>query len=396
MRGDLRQVRARNRAIFARWNHLLVIFISAMFVEMVLISIALPSSDLPDDHYLAPLKHDIYLAEKVLKDSDKGDTASSTTITIAYVVSISGCGSDSLSDGAAVLKHSIDTVTKQSNNSSSSSKYDYQMYAIVHPDAESCGRELANLGYTIVIRDIPVPLNEIQGDILRTRIANNGCCGEKELIKLEALTLTDHPLVVHLDIDTIMLKPLDNLFDFMLGKSTSTNHSNVGIMWKDKPIPEYIEATFTRDYNIANAGRHFKPIQGGLLALRPSMETYKDFQDILREGDFRNNTGWGGVKVGPFYGSMTIQGIMPYYYDYLHSGNKSVELNHCMYNNMADNPRDKTHHKGFPDGKCRTGKLDCEDCRKTPIEEIYNFHFTCCQKPWWCLQMVSETIYTRI
>jgi hypothetical protein len=252
------------------------------------------------------------------------------------------------------------------------------MYALVHPSAESCGRKLESLGYKIILRDVPVKLEEIQGEALRSKIQDNGCCGEKELVKLEAFTLTQHPIVVHMDIDTIMLKPFDNLFDLMLGKTTNT--SRVGLMWPEKHVPEFIEAAFTRDYNIAPPKRKYKPIQGGLLIFRPSMTTYRDFQAILRKGDFRDGKGWGGV-VGPFYGSMTIQGILPYYYEYLKNGTKSVELNRCLYNQMADNPRNKKTTGEEVNGKCRTGQLECEDCRTRPLEDILSFHFTVCQKP---------------
>jgi hypothetical protein len=375
--------KVQNRAVCTR---LLLVLLSATLGSLfavLLLGITLHSSDFPVNHHASLTVHDNSRTANQLHhlQMEIGTTRARTIV--AYAVSISSCGATSLSDGAAVLKHSIHKATQQSEN------YDYRMYAFVHPSAESCGRQLANLGYEIVVRDILVPVDDIQGEYLKSRITENGCCGEKELIKLEAFTLTNHPLVVHLDLDTILLKPLDNLFDFMLGKPT--NRSNVGIMWpyQKRPVPNYIEATFTRDYNIVAPNRRYKPIQGGLLVFRPSLETYQDFQQILRQGDFRNGTGWGGV-VGPFYGAMTIQGILPYYYDYLKGGNKSVELNRCVYNNMADNPRNKKTINNVVHGKCKTGQRDCEDCRTRPPKDVVNFHFTCCMKPWWCLQMVGD------
>ena len=209
-------------------------------------------------------------------------------------------------------------------------------------------------------------------------ILSTSCCGEKELIKLEAYTLTDHPIVVHLDLDTLVLQPLDDLYDVMLGKSTS-DASKIAVMWPDQTIPEQVNAVFTRDYNMVGPGTEYKPVQGGFLVLRPSMDTYKAFVDIVREGDFRSNHGWGG-KVGPFYGSMTFQGIIPYYYDYLHPGT-SLELNRCVYNQMCDNPRDKRTENDIVHGNCRTGEKDCEDCRSRPLEDVKTSHFTLCQKP---------------
>ena len=90
------------------------------------------------------------------------------------------------------------------------------MYAIYHPDGYTCAEPLKDLGYTLVKRQTPVAVKDIQGTFLREHIEKNGCCGEKELVKLEAYTLTDHPVVVHLDLDVIVLKPFDALFDWML------------------------------------------------------------------------------------------------------------------------------------------------------------------------------------
>ena len=91
--------------------------------------------------------------------------------TIAYAVSITGCGSDPLSEGAAVLKHAIHLMSVQGNPKA---RYDYRMYAIVHPDAVSCGMTLEELGYTILKRDTPVAVKDIQGEYLRSKIEKNG------------------------------------------------------------------------------------------------------------------------------------------------------------------------------------------------------------------------------
>ena len=62
----------------------------------------------------------------------------------------------------------------------------------------------------------------------------------------------------------LVLKPLDNLFDLMLGKGSPDMSA---IMWKDQPLPERIDAVFTRDYNMVPASREYKPVQGGFLVL---------------------------------------------------------------------------------------------------------------------------------
>mmetsp|Transcript_17186 Transcript_17186/g.26046 ORF Transcript_17186/g.26046 Transcript_17186/m.26046 type:complete len:369 (+) Transcript_17186:118-1224(+) len=295
---------------------------------------------------------------------------SNNKVTVGYAVSITGCGTDPLSEGAAVLKHAIHQASANGN-------YGYKMYAIVHPKGEDCGSQLKDLGYTVLIRDTPVAVEDIKGDFLRNKIESNGCCGEKELIKLEAYTIVEHPIVVHLDLDVLILQPMDALFDYMLGKTSDL--STIPVMWQEKPPPKEVNAFFTRDYNMVHASTKYKPVQGGFLVLRPSLKTYKEFCDIIREGDFRDGKGWGGV-VGPFYGSMTFQGIIPYYYDYLNPGT-SLELNRCIYNQMCDNPRDQRTINDVVHGKCRTGEKNCEDCRSRPLEDVVTAHFTLCQKP---------------
>ena len=103
-------------------------------------------------------------------------------ITIGFAVTVTGCGSDPITEGAAVLKHSIHLASIHGNVGG---RYNYQMYAIYHPDGERCATALEPLGYTLVKRNTPVAVKEIEGEFLRNNIERNGCCGEKELIKLE-------------------------------------------------------------------------------------------------------------------------------------------------------------------------------------------------------------------
>ena len=102
------------------------------------------------------------------------------------------------------------------------------------------------LDYHLEERSTPVAVKDIKGDFLRERISQNGCCGEKELIKLEAYTFTQYPVVVHLDLDALVLKPLDPLFDAMIGGGESA-FAKVERKWPEKPMPSRINAFFTRD-----------------------------------------------------------------------------------------------------------------------------------------------------
>ncbi|KAG7341904.1 hypothetical protein IV203_006996 [Nitzschia inconspicua] len=314
-------------------------------------------------------------------------------VTIGWAVTITGCGSDPITEGAAVLKHSIHLTSIHGNMGG---RYDYKMYAIYHPEGIKCAKTLEDLGFTLVERETFVKVEDIKGEFLRSKIHANGCCGERELVKLEAYTLTDHPVVVHMDLDTVVLNPMDELFDWMTAQPSDTPYdaSGIALQWPDKEIPKKVNAFFTRDYNMVPPTREVKPVQGGFLVLRPDMAVYNELREIVREGNFQEGKGWGGVG-GLFYGAMTFQGIIPYYYDILHPG-EAVELSRCVYNQMADNPKDKKTVDDVPQGRCRTNEEECEDCRNRSIEEIATAHFTLCQKPWLCLPQDHDIIQQRL
>jgi hypothetical protein len=314
--------------------------------------------------------------------------------TIGFAVSITGCGSDPITEGAAVLKHSIH---RASIHGDLGGQYDYRMYAIYHPQAADCALPLEALDYTMLKRETPVAVADIEGDFLRSKIEKNGCCGEKELIKLEAYTITQHDIVVHLDLDVLVLKPMDEIFDAMMHPTDTAAMAQLQklLMFPDRPMPSGpINAFFTMDYNMVGPGSKYKPVQGGFMVLRPDQAVYEEYKSIVKTGDFRDGSGWGGL-VGPFHGSMTFQGIIPYYYNVLHIG-QALELNRCIYNQMCDNPRTERTVNDVVHGKCRTNEAECEDCRARPIEDVVTTHFTLCQKPWWCLSQAEDKIQHRL
>jgi len=87
--------------------------------------------------------------------------------TIGYFVSVTGCGSDSLVDAAAVVQHSVRLAHERS-------KYKYKMHALYHPAAALCAEHLKDVGY-LLIKRATINVQEIQGDFLRAKIVENGC-----------------------------------------------------------------------------------------------------------------------------------------------------------------------------------------------------------------------------
>ena len=358
-------------------------------------------------------------------------------ITIGYAVTVTDCNlkgeyvADSMLDNAAVLRHSIlrhtnsATATRFMTNVATTmpnvtskiirSRYDCKFYAFIHPDASQCAPYMSKLGYHVQIRESPVNLTHIPNPQLQ-KATNNGCCGIKEMMKLYSYHLEEHPIVVHLDLDTLVLKPLDPLFDLML-YNTIESRQNVKSMWLEdfkttntsqggrhnnsindnnniqnpKYYPQSVDMLFVRDYGMVDPPRrrvHQIGVQGGFLIVKPNTTDYdRMIEIILNGGDgYTIGGGWGGNKhqYGGYYGAATVQGLASYYYGRFES-NRAVELNRCYYNSMVDDPKDtKISREKNKKPVCRTLQAECEDCRLTSVNEIYTAHFTVCGKVHWC------------
>jgi len=297
---------------------------------------------------------------------------------IAYAISITSCpvNKTTVFDGPAILGHSIHQNSIQHNGSRS--KYDYSLYAFVHPQAVECSHGLELLGYEILVRDIPFDIGKIQSESYKQEIELNGCCGSSEFLKLWAYTLTNHDIVVHTDTDVMVLQPMDNLFDAMLDESGNLSTYSIPTMG-GKPLPPKIDFVFTRDYlqgsRMTKDAKKFG-VQGGFYVVRPNREVFHDLNKEILKGNYERGSGWGKKKYGGFWGSAQIQGFLSYFYGEIQPQN-TVELNRCIYNTMVDDPP-------MNNGKCRTGEETCEDCRETPLSDMITVHMTTCWKPWHC------------
>lgn len=324
--------------------------------------------------------------------------SSSRRPSVAYVVTITGCGGSEkdlkrgygvqqamalVVQGAGVLSHSVHLAHV-------TSKYDYTMYAIVHPSAAQCSMGLSALGYTTLIRNTPFDRENINNEYFRSVVDGASCCGAKEYIKLYAYTLVEHEVAVVMDLDSLILKPFDIMFDAMLSSSSLSSeisstvpihrgiHHNSARTTNSTSTNDVdgIGAFFTRDYNMIGEGNEeFAGVQGGFLMVRPSERVFQEYIDIVLEGNYIENRGWGG-KYGWAFGGAQIQGICAYFYGMIHP-KQGVELDRCKVNAMVDSPH-------FKSGKCRDGRSTCEDCRLTPLEDVMSVHFTLCGKPWEC------------
>lgn len=266
---------------------------------------------------------------------------------IAYAITVTKDGP--FVDGALVLGYSALKV--HDSNKGYNSVFDADLVAFVVPSVVTSRPILQAYGWKIIEKTLPVELDEIENKNYAQSMKDSGCCGADEFLKLWAYTLTDYHRVVHLDMDSVIYDNMDEIYAI------------------DKEI------LYTGDYGM-KGNSPVPPAQGGFLVIRPSLERFEEFRAIIRKGD-HTGRGWGGSRIGNFWGGQTIQGIIPYFYYSVHPGD-GQELNRCIYNCMVDNPY-------FPNTKtCLDGKETCEDCRLQKIENVKSAHFTICQKPWTC------------
>jgi hypothetical protein len=343
----------------------------------------------------------------LLLEEDNNKTA---PVVIAHAVSLIKCGRvasvTGFLDAAAVLRHSIHQqsihhTTATTGGGGRRSKYSYHMYAIVHTDCEDHAPLLETLGYTTMIRDSPVALDTIREGWYRDHVEGENCCGSREFIKLFAYELEDHPVVVHWDLDVAVLQPMDDLFDSMLLDASSeagaAARSRLELQFPSRPLPDRIDAFFTRDITSSQPWERVQGVQGGFLVARPDGGVLQQYVQIIQQANYTasskrgDGSGWGGLGYGGFQGAMAYQGIVAYYYDHFHKG--AVELNACRWNQVVADvlwrgpARKEEYHL-----KCRQQQgqessqqqQTCEDCRITPIERVKTVHFTACKKPWEC------------
>ena len=244
-------------------------------------------------------------------------------------------------DGAAVLAHSVALTQNRT-------RLAVDMIALVVATATTASSRLSSLGYRVIASSVPVQRHEIRRKYLRDTIETAGCCGSMELIKLRAYQLVEYDRVLVLDMDSIVLHSLEDLFM--------------------RSVNEGRSLMYTEDPSLSGPGAAAHPVNGGFLLITPSVKVYDELVEIVREGDFREGSGWGGANIGWVWGGRTVQGLLAYYYNRVAPPNASVKLDICRYNAMHEK------HKGGA------------DCTAVPFDEVQTAHFTDCQKPWTCIR----------
>ena len=195
---------------------------------------------------------------------------------VAYVITItvwksSIWSSSALSDGAAVLAQSISATQ-------SSPSYSLDLVAILGQNASAGRGPLTSMGYRCLVGSTPVLQHEIAPGFYRDTYESAGCCGSSELLKLRAYQLVAYDRVLVLDTDVVLIPSIEHVF-------VRSMRANLSLVYTDDP-------------SLDSAGSAAPPVQGGFLLVAPSRSVYAELLAIIRKGDFRHGTGWGGARIG--------------------------------------------------------------------------------------------------
>jgi hypothetical protein len=86
------------------------------------------------------------------------------------------------------------------------SSFDLQFYCIVTPAVKSSRPKLRQSGYKVIEANIDdvIDVSKIPNKEYRKHLPKSGCCGQAELIKLEAFKLVHANRVLILDADSLV------------------------------------------------------------------------------------------------------------------------------------------------------------------------------------------------
>ena len=193
-------------------------------------------------------------------------------------------------------------------------------YAFVHPDAVTCeGPDgepydrvsmLQQQGFWVEIQGPGV--NDYEVSVSQPYIHEHiqEDVGLRDMIKFHAWKLTTHPLVVLMDFDSLILKPLNEEFNHLLADPNA-------------------KATIVRNAPSNEGGQG---VNTGMLILKPSLEEFENLRQNYLNTPYDEITGWNGEGHNNFPGKMGTPGFLSYYF----SHNNVIERDRCYYNNEMD------------------------------------------------------------
>jgi hypothetical protein len=354
--------------------YLSIVALVAIFFSLMQIKMANINHAIHTEQHLELGKRSLLTFKNQNRTLNRKIFSAKNVTRIAYAITIPFCPPEEhngLIQAAAILSYNIKVNSFVKHPGA---KYNSKLFAFVHPDAKQCGMILASFGWKVLWKEAPFQLYDLNGN---TRDAIKTAVRVNDYMKLYTYTLTDYPLVVYLDVDSVLTQPLDDVLDVMLGHA-----SPLDMISSKTALPNEIDFAFTRDYtlNISSTLDPNKRSLGPNFVVRPSQAVFDDMLRGVKNTDFTTDKGWDNkfYGVGDENGAgVLVSGFLSYFYGEVRR-DTSVELHPCIYNT---NGQDVLHQS---DGTCRR-EIDCRDCSKTTMSDIKLVHFDhYCEKPWKC------------
>merc|ERR1719410_2971001 len=132
------------------------------------------------------------------------------------------------------------------------------LVAIVSPEVTKCRPALEVMGYRIIEKGLPVEIKDMKDQGLAKEIADDGCCGAWEFLKLWAWTFTEYDRVLQVDADIHFHRNFDEVFKY-----------DVTLAWTHGAL----------------GGSEV--MNGGFLVIRPNKKHFEEMREIILSGDFQ-------------------------------------------------------------------------------------------------------------
>ncbi len=171
---------------------------------------------------------------------------------------------------------------------------------------------LQSLGYFVEILGHPITEHDlnINNSYISDNIATD--VGIRDSVKLQIWTMTLHPVVILMDYDMILQKPIDQDIDLLLADDNLK-----GMYIRSAP-----------DANSGSAG-----VDTGFLVVKPSLDEFDKIVSTFISTKFDASEGWNGEGHLGFKGDMGVNGFLSWYFS---KDSGYIELDRCQYAHDAD------------------------------------------------------------
>ena len=221
---------------------------------------------------------------------------------------------------------------------------------------------LQSENYVVEILGHPITDDDfaITNQYIKDNIQND--VGIRDSTKLQVWTMTLHPVVVLMDYNSVLQKPMDEEIDFLLA-----DESLKGLYILAPP-----------DENTGKAG-----VDTGFLIIKPSLKEFDRIVSMYIKTPFDPETGWNGFGYHQYKGDMGISGFLNWYF---HNDQGYLELDRCIYAHDADEdclgrvPFSEAKHLKMYDrvcGKARHCPYDHPDWSEEKCEACTTLHRRC-------------------